>query len=174
MPVWRGRRTSPFPIVSSQQTAWQIVERRPGSVGATDLGVPGDVATGERAPLGAEEAARQTTLVTASWTVFDRIAAAAPPTLRKGPRGGGRDRDAMIAYILAAETAYARKLSITRRHNRRETTRRPSPPYASMDHSIQLWQAIGEMGMGRLIVVEVKSTSGRAWERDHAGPCRDL
>jgi hypothetical protein len=32
--------------------------------------------------------------------------------LRKGPRGGGRDRDKLIDHVIGAETAYARKLGV--------------------------------------------------------------
>jgi hypothetical protein len=39
----------------------------------------------------------------------------APKELRKGPRGGGRDRDAVAAHVVAAETAYARKLGVRHR-----------------------------------------------------------
>lgn len=48
----------------------------------------------------------------ASWIIFDRVVAGAPAELRKGPRGGGRDRDAMVDHVLAAEAAYAGKLGI--------------------------------------------------------------
>ena len=36
----------------------------------------------------------------------------APAQLRKGPRGGGRDRDEIVDHVAAAELAYARKLGI--------------------------------------------------------------
>jgi len=47
-----------------------------------------------------------------SWTVFDRVVASAPAELRKGPRGGGRDRDAIVEHVLGAEAQYSRKLGI--------------------------------------------------------------
>jgi hypothetical protein len=37
----------------------------------------------------------------------------APETLRKGPRGGGRDRDKVVAHVLAAERSYARKVGVS-------------------------------------------------------------
>jgi hypothetical protein len=52
------------------------------------------------------------TLVEACWTVLDAVVAGAPAGLRKGPRGGGRDRDPMFDHVLAAEDAYARKLGV--------------------------------------------------------------
>ena len=42
--------------------------------------------------------------------------AAAPAELRKGPRGGGRDRDKVVAHVIAAEAAYAGKLGIRPRN----------------------------------------------------------
>ena len=54
-------------------------------------------------------------LVTAVWAIFDQIAAASSAELRKGPRGGGRDRDQLIGHVIGADTAYARKLGIKRK-----------------------------------------------------------
>ena len=50
--------------------------------------------------------------MSATWAALDAVVATAPPTLRKGPRGGGRDRDAVAKHCLAAEVAYARKLGV--------------------------------------------------------------
>ena len=46
--------------------------------------------------------------------MFDRIAAAAPEELRKGPRGGGRDRSKIVEHVIGAEGAYASAMG--RRH----------------------------------------------------------
>jgi hypothetical protein len=92
----------------------EVVERVPGSAG-TDFGVPYAVAARDAEPVDAGEAERLTALVVASWEVFDRVAAGAPAELRKGPRGGGRDRDKMIDHVLGAEAGYARKLGIKQR-----------------------------------------------------------
>ncbi len=88
-----------------------VVERVAGSA-TTDFGAPGAVAAGDAAASGPGEARRIAALVDASWRALDRVVAAAPATLRKGPRGGGRDRDAIAAHVLAAEAAYARKLGV--------------------------------------------------------------
>jgi hypothetical protein len=99
-----------FPLTSP--IAFDVVERLHGSAGYTDFGAPGAVATSDREPLIGEETERLIALLRASWTVFDQIAAAAPAELRKGPRGGGRDRDKMIDHVLGAEATYARKLGV--------------------------------------------------------------
>jgi len=99
----------PFPTRTSIMFA--VVERLPGSA-STDFGAPGEIASQDTEPLMAQEAARLAGLVAASWRVFDQVVGGAPAELRKGPRGGGRDRDAIVAHVLGAEASYARKLGI--------------------------------------------------------------
>ena len=92
-------------------SSFDVVERIKGN-SATDFGVPEREATHDREPLSQQEAEKLAGLLAASWTIFDRVAAAAPPALRKGPRGGGRDRDAIREHVIGAESMYARKIGI--------------------------------------------------------------
>ena len=94
-----------------RDSTFEVVERLTGTA-TTDFGAPDVLASLDVAPLSPEEAERLAALVTAAWAIFDTVVASAPPTLRKGPRGGGRDRDAIVAHVLGAEAAYARKLGI--------------------------------------------------------------
>jgi hypothetical protein len=89
----------------------EVVERLPGDA-STEFGVPGTIADADATPTTRAQAERLAALVQASWTVFDRVRAGAPASLRKGPRGGGRDRDKMVDHVLGAEAGYARKLGI--------------------------------------------------------------
>ncbi len=89
----------------------EVVERLPGSSG-TDFGVPSAIADADRVPVDAAEAARLASVVEAAWAAFDAIAAAAPEALRKGPRGGGRDRSKVVAHVIEADAAYAREIGI--------------------------------------------------------------
>ena len=89
----------------------RVVEEVAGD-GSTSFGVPGRVTEPDRAPLTAAAAKRRVDLMLAAWAVFDDIVAAAPEHLRKGPRGGGRDRDAVVAHVLSAEAAYGRQLGL--------------------------------------------------------------
>jgi hypothetical protein len=107
-----------FPTI--RRDTLQIVERIAGSAGYTDFGAPGAIATSDRAPLTDAEAERQAALVRASWSVLDRVTGATPAELRKGPRGGGRDRDKMVDHILGAEVVYARKLGLKHRQPARD------------------------------------------------------
>ena len=90
---------------------FEVVERLAGSA-TTDFGAPGAIASGDGQPLTGKQAQRLTKLVVASWAILDRVVAGAPARLRKGPRGGGRDRDAIAEHVLSAEAAYARKLGL--------------------------------------------------------------
>lgn len=108
-------RYAPVPkaarIAFAPGAGFDVVERLPGDA-TTDFGAPSAVAKAELKRLTKKEAGRLSALVSASWTVFDRAVESAPASLRKGPRGGGRDRDAVVEHVLGAETAYARKLGL--------------------------------------------------------------
>ena len=80
--------------------------------GGTDFGVPSEITKADRRRVTGAEAMRLAGLVEAAWTLFDRVAASAPAELRKGPRGGGRDRDKMIGHVIEADHAYAREIGI--------------------------------------------------------------
>jgi hypothetical protein len=92
-------------------TSFEVTERLKGSA-TTDFGAPGEAAEADERPLTARQARRQADFVVAAWTVLDRVVAGAPAELRKGPRGGGRDRDKIVDHVLGADAAYARKLGI--------------------------------------------------------------
>ena len=89
----------------------EVVERLPGDA-STDFGVPGAIGERDHDRLTARQAERQADLVEASWAFLAEVASTAPAELRKGPRGGGRDRDTILDHVTGAEFAYARKLDI--------------------------------------------------------------
>jgi hypothetical protein len=93
---------------------WKVVETVTGS-GATDFGIPEQVVSSDRRALTGSTAKKWKRLLAASWQHFDDIAANAPSSLRKGPRGGGRDRDAVRLHVLEAEESYGATIGISRR-----------------------------------------------------------
>jgi hypothetical protein len=88
-----------------------IVERLPGNA-TTEFGAPAIAFADDARPVDEGEAARLAAIVRAAWDALDRAAAEAPAELRKGPRGGGRDRDAVVAHVDAAEAAYGRAIGL--------------------------------------------------------------
>jgi hypothetical protein len=70
------------------------------------------VAEHDRRPASVAEAARLRQLVATAWSVFDAVVVAAPSELRKGPRGGGRDRDKIVDHVLGADHAYCGVMGI--------------------------------------------------------------
>ena len=94
-----------FPF-DADNLAIDVAERVEGDA-STAFGVPAIVAATDREPVDAADGARLAAIVEAAWAELDRIAAAAPEELRKGPRGGGRDRSKIVQHIIDAEAAYA-------------------------------------------------------------------
>lgn len=88
-----------------------IVDRLAGG-GTTDFGVPDKVSRLEHDPLEPAEAERLAGLLESCWRRFDEVVAGAPEHLRKGPRGGGRDRDAIVEHVQEAERHYARQIAV--------------------------------------------------------------
>ena len=101
-------------LPASAARAFQVVERLAGST-TTDFGAPAIPALADAAAPTAAQARRLAALVEASWTLLAGVASGAPAVLRKGPRGGGRDRDDVVAHVSAAEFAYARKIGVRHR-----------------------------------------------------------
>jgi hypothetical protein len=82
---------------------FEVVERLEG-IGMTDFyGVSGRAAAPESAPMTEAECERKIALLRAAWSTFDDLAARVSPELRKGPRGGGREKDRIIRHVNGAE-----------------------------------------------------------------------
>ena len=94
--------------------SFQATERLDSPFGA-DFGAPMEIPASDGAPVNTAEAHRMAALTGAAWEVFDQVSGAAPAQLRKGPRGGGRDRDKIIEHVTGADFAYARKIGVRHR-----------------------------------------------------------
>jgi hypothetical protein len=88
-----------------------VIERVHGSA-TTDFGAPGAIPKADSRTMDPREAGRIVRLVAAAWSAIDRAVLASPEALRKGPRGGGRDRDKIVAHVDEAQRAYASKLGV--------------------------------------------------------------
>jgi len=88
-----------------------VIDRQSGDM-TTDFGAPGRIHGVEKEPVERTELERQLSLLRASWAMFDEVIATVTPELRKGPRGGGRDRDGIFAHVVEADRNYARKIGV--------------------------------------------------------------
>lgn len=86
-----------------------IIGRVTGNA-TTDFGAPAVPTEWDLESLDDAELDRQLQLLAQIWTHFDSVVADAPPELRKGPRGGGRDRDDVRRHVMEAERGYAPKV----------------------------------------------------------------
>ncbi len=98
-----------FPTSAAKD--FDVVERVKGDA-TTDFGAPSQWVAADATPLTQAQAERLAALVEGAYAVFDQVRKGAPAELRKGPRGGGRDRDKMVAHVVDAENAYFRKVGV--------------------------------------------------------------
>jgi hypothetical protein len=92
-------------------TAFVVVERQKGDV-STDFGVPHRPAEHESEKHSDAEMKRLVALLEGCWRYLDQVRARAPEELRKGPRGGGRDREKMYQHVLDAEIEYGKAVGL--------------------------------------------------------------
>lgn len=82
---------------------FEVVEELEG-IGMTDYyGLSGRAATPEYEPMDDADCERKIALLRASWSTFDETAAHVSAELRKGPRGGGWEKDRIIRHVNGAE-----------------------------------------------------------------------
>ncbi len=104
-------------------TDFKVIERLNGGA-STDFGVPGMPAKSEEKPLTKPEADRMLALMDACWEYLEGVVARAPAELRKGPRGGGRDRDAIREHVLGAEVEYGKRIGLRLKQPDRQALRK--------------------------------------------------
>jgi hypothetical protein len=85
-----------------------VVEGLPGNA-TTAFGAPGVVPALDQ---GVKVTDQTVALLEATWAYLSDVASSAPAELRKGPRGGGRDRDKMLQHVVSAEAGYARQIGV--------------------------------------------------------------
>ncbi len=99
------------PFNARTAVKFDVVDRKKGGA-TTDFGAPEMPADVETKPMTKSDVDRMCSLVEASWKVFDGVVEKAPASLRKGPRGGGRDRDKIVDHVLGAEVGYGPRLGL--------------------------------------------------------------
>ena len=93
--------------------ALDVVEDRVGT-GSTDFwGISFSPSSTEQGPMPEAELERRLDLLQAAWRYFDGVAARVSPEMRKGPRGGGRDRNRIVRHTIRTESEdFAKQVGI--------------------------------------------------------------
>jgi hypothetical protein len=90
----------------------EVVEQYPGT-GSTDFwGISFAFSSIDRQAVSSEELERELTLMQAGWAFFDEVRSRVSAELRKGPRGGGRDREHIVRHTFDPEQQWARKIGV--------------------------------------------------------------
>jgi hypothetical protein len=90
--------------------AFRVVERLKGN-STTDFGAPAMPIRNDNDAVPNDDLARFQTMLIESWRTFDQALSASDGIeLRKGPRGGGRDQQKMLAHVIMADESYLAKL----------------------------------------------------------------
>lgn len=89
-----------------------VIEQYPGT-GSTDFwGISFAFSSFDQQTFSGDALERDLTLMRACWTFFDIVRARVSFEMRRGPRGGGRDRDHIVRHTFAAELDWAKKLGV--------------------------------------------------------------
>ena len=101
-----------FAAIASPAATLDVVERYPGT-GSTDFwGISFAFSGSDQQDLARDALERELTVMRACWTFFDNVRARVSAELRKGPRGGGRDRDQIVGHVLRTEREWAEKVGV--------------------------------------------------------------
>lgn len=93
-------------------TTVDIVEQYPGT-GSTDFwGISFAFSSIDRQDMSSEELERELTLMRACWAFFDDVRLRVSAEMKKGPRGGGRDRDRIVQHTLNTEQGWAKMIGV--------------------------------------------------------------
>jgi hypothetical protein len=103
-----------------------VIERIDGNA-TTDFGAPDGIAECDTRPIDPRELTRLRSVLEACWTAFDRIADdARGVSLKKGPRGGGREVHAIVEHVLGAEAGYLGRFGLGRPNVNQQVDRPPT------------------------------------------------
>ena len=94
---------------ASSRGSFDVIGTAHGNA-TTDFGAPDARGPWDEIELSASELVRQLGVLQDCWNYFDTVVENAPLALRRGPRGGGRDRDHIVDHVREAERAYCSRM----------------------------------------------------------------
>jgi len=110
--VLAGADLRPSFAAPKRTSAFNVVERLAGD-STTDFGAPSIAPASDASPVKSADLRKLGAIMEACWEMLDRAArSAAGAELTKGPRGGGRDLDALLEHVRGAEASYAGRIAV--------------------------------------------------------------
>jgi hypothetical protein len=103
----RAKLTFPF----DTNVELDVVEEAEGNA-TTAFGAPDVRFEADLRRTTGKDGERLAAIVVASYAIFEAVVDKAPATLRKGPRGGGRDRDKIVEHVVGSDGGYATVLGL--------------------------------------------------------------
>jgi hypothetical protein len=88
----------------------RVVERLKGDA-TTDFGAPSIAPEADARSIDRRWLTRHEKILRACWDAFDRAADGVHGPLAKGPRGGGRELDAIVGHVVGAEGGYLQMIA---------------------------------------------------------------
>ena len=152
-------------------TKLDVVERYPG-IGSTDFwGISFGFSGLDRKKVTAKELDREITLMQACWAYFDDVRNRVSAEMRKGPRGGGRDRDVIVGHVLFTEQDWAKKVGVATPEGKLVTTAPALKVYRSqLCDAIRTYHSEGKLArtwpLRFLIRHAAFHTMDHAWEME--------
>lgn len=148
----------------------EVVERYPGT-GSTDFwGISFAFSSVDRQALSGDALERELTLLKACWAFFDAVRSRVSAELRKGPRGGGRDRERIVRHVFANEQDWAKGLGVHAPDDVMPTTEGLKAHRAAYCQAIQDYHAHGRLAgkwpLRYLIRHTAFHTLDHAWEME--------
>lgn len=91
---------------------FDVVERYPGTGSTEFWGISFAFSSFDHQPMSDKELERELKLMRACWKFFDEVRDRVSAELKRGPRGGGRDRDHIVRHVVFNEQDWAKGLGL--------------------------------------------------------------
>lgn len=91
----------------------EIVEEHIGNTSTDFWGISWTSSSFEKGPMPSDVLDRRLALLDGAWRFFDSVAARVSPEMRRGARGGGRDRDEIVVHVFGNERVqFSKKVGV--------------------------------------------------------------
>ncbi|HEX9056771.1 MAG TPA: hypothetical protein VF818_04500 [Ktedonobacterales bacterium] len=159
-----------FAAITSDASTVDVVEHYPGT-GSTDFwGISFAFSDIDRQDVSREALERELTLMQACWSYFDGVRSRVSAEMRKGPRGGGRDRDRIVSHTIRTEQEWAEKVGVRTPQGAMLTDESLQAHRDAYCHAIRAFHTEGKMArtwpLRYLIRHTAFHTLDHAWEME--------